>query len=288
MTVETHEAVAAGSPDASPERRSLARWLWSSPLFLGLATMAVFIGIWQVVAELEVFSPLLLPGPGVVWSRFVRLLTNPYQGNTLFGHTAASVRIAMTGGGAAALIGLPLGIWVGWSRSAREIVMPVFVMLRPIPPIAWIPFAVIWLGFGVTARSYVVFLSAFFPIVLNSVEAVVSIDKVQYHAAANLGATPRQTFRRVVLPGSLPILLTGGRIALGNAWMTLVAAEMLGATSGLGFMALNARRTLDSDIMFVAMGVLGVFGGLISLGSRWLETKLTPWATQFEAGTAVI
>ena len=127
------------------------------------------------------------------------------------------------------------------------------------------------------------FLSAFFPIVLNSVEAVVSIDKVQYHAAANLGATAGQTFRRIVLPTSLPILLTGARIALGNAWMTLVAAEMLGATAGLGFTALNARRTLDSDIMFVAMGVLGVFGALISLGSAWIEKKLTPWATRFEA-----
>ncbi len=291
VEAQTQDGAAADTSVAQNggrERQGVLAWMWSSPIVLGAVATAAFIGIWQVVADLELVSPLLLPGPGEIWSRFVRMWTTPYQGNTLIGHTAASLRVAFTGWGAAAILGLPLGIWVGWSRTARDIVMPIFVMLRPIPPIAWIPFAVIWLGFGVTARSFVVFLSAFFPIVLNSVEAVVSIDKVQYHAAANLGATPRQTFRRIVLPTSLPILLTGGRIALGNAWMTLVAAEMLGATAGLGFTALNARRTLDSDIMFVAMGVLGVFGGLISLGSAWLERKATPWATRFEAGSGPV
>lgn len=240
---------------------------------IGVLGVVVALGIWYLVSDgLELVNPLLLPSPVKVLLRFVDLLHAPYQGHTLIGHALVSTKLVLLGWGLGAVVGLPVGILMGWNRWIRAAVSPLFQLLRPIPPIAWIPLAILWFGLGDPARIYVVWLAAVVPWVLNSFEAVRSVDSLLISAARTLGAPPRTILAEIVIPTSVPVLIGGARIALGNAWMTLIAAELLAASSGLGFVALNARRTLDPDIMLVAMGSIGllglVFTALLSLLER--------------------
>jgi ABC-type nitrate/sulfonate/bicarbonate transport system permease component len=173
---------------------------------------------------------------------------------------------------------LPLGIAMGWWRRARWIAFPLFQVLRPIPPLAWIPLAIVWLGIGEPARIFVVFVAALVPWVMNSMQAVHSIDGLLVRAARTLGASDRQILTRVVCRTALPTLVAGARIALGNAWTTLIAAELLAATSGLGYIALNASRTLEMGILLVSMLVIGVLGAAFSFGMQALARVFAPWS----------
>jgi ABC-type nitrate/sulfonate/bicarbonate transport system permease component len=147
-----------------------------------------------------------------------------------------------------------------------------------VPPLAWIPLAILWLGIGDAARIFVVFIAAIVPWVMNSMQAVDSIDGLLIRAAMTLGANDRQILTRVVCRTALPTLVAGARIALGNAWTTLVAAELLAATAGLGYIALNASRTLEIGILLVAMAIIGVLGALFSIGMQLLTRVVAPWS----------
>jgi ABC-type nitrate/sulfonate/bicarbonate transport system permease component len=167
---------------------------------------------------------------------------------------------------------------MGWWRKARWIAFPIFQLLRPIPPLAWIPLAILWLGIGDSARIFVVFIAAIVPWVMNSMQAVYSIDGLLVRAAMTLGASDRQILTRVVCRTALPTLVAGARIALGNAWTTLVAAELLAATSGLGYIALNASRTLEMGILLVAMAIIGILGASFAIGMQLLTRLVAPWS----------
>ena len=225
-------------------------------------------------------SPLFLPPPGDVWDSLLRLLRRPYLGSSLGQHVVSSLKVVIGGWLLAGLVGVPIGIVMGWWRKARWCVFPVFQLLRPIPPLAWIPLAILWLGIGESARVFVVFIAAIVPWVMNSMQAVYSIDGILVRAAMSLGASNFQILTRVVCRTALPTLVAGARIALGNAWTTLVAAELVAATAGLGYIALNASRTLDVGILLVAMGIIGVLGALFSIGMQLLTRLLAPWARE--------
>lgn len=245
---------------------------------IGTLSTAVLIGTWYLCTDVAgLVSPLFLPSPVDVVERLIEFTQRDYQGQTLVGHLLTSLRIVATGWFVAGLIGLPLGVAMGWSPRVRAVVSPIFELIRPIPPIAWIPLAILWFGLGTSARVFVVTISAVVPWVLNSYEAVAGVDKLLVKASRSLGAPGKRTLVEVVLPASLPTLVGGARIALGNAWMTVVAAELLGATAGLGFVALHARSTLDPDIMLVAMLLIGVLGVAFSEGLRLLERRLSKW-----------
>ena len=220
--------------------------------------------------------PLFLPPPTDVVDAAVRLTTEPYLGDTLFGHSLASLVTVLMGWFAAGIIGLPLGIWVAWSKRARWTVYPVFQLLRPIPPIAWIPLALMWFGIGDVSRVFVVFVAAVVPWTLNSIQAVESIDPILVRAARVLGATQTRILGGVVIPTATPTLLAGAQIALGNAWTTVIAAELLGASNGLGYIALNSSRTLDTDILLVSMLTIGVIGAALSVLARTTVRLVSP------------
>jgi taurine transport system permease protein len=271
-------------PDAAPEadatlsfwRRDPGRVQWLLIAWLALAAM---FGLWWLATRPDgLVSPLFLPPPLDVWEAFVRLWSRPYLGSTLGEHVAASLRIVVGGWLLAGVIGLPLGIAMGWWKKARWIAFPVFQILRPVPPLAWIPLAILWLGIGNSARIFVVFIAAIVPWVMNSMQAVYSIDGLLVRAAKTLGASDSQILTRVVCRTALPTLVAGARIALGNAWTTLVAAELLAATAGLGYIALNASRTLEMGILLVAMGIIGLLGALFSIGMQMLTRWVAPWA----------
>jgi ABC-type nitrate/sulfonate/bicarbonate transport system permease component len=253
----------------------------SQPQALGIATLsvaAVVAAWWFMTRPGGAISPLSLPPPQDVADAFIRLLKRPYLGSTLAQHVGASLSVALGGWLAAGVIGLPLGIAMGWWRRMRWIVFPIFQILRPVPPLAFIPLAILWLGIGESARIFVVFVAAIVPWVMNSMQAVYSIDSLLVRAASTLGASDRQILTRVVCRTALPTLVAGARIALGNAWTTLVAAELLAATAGLGYIAVNASRTLETGILLVAMGIIGLLGALFSVAMHGLTRILAPWS----------
>ena len=252
--------------------RRLQQLLW------GAGTVVVLIALWFVATTvLGLVSPLALPAPQTVLARFVTLSSSDYVGETLWGHAAASVRIVGIGWALAGLIGVPLGVAMSWSRRARNLTYPVFQVLRSIPPIAWIPLAILWFGIDSSARVFIVVIAAVVPWTINSAEAVRGVDPLLVRAAVNLGAG-RRMLTSVVLPAGLPTLLAGARIALGNAWTALVAAELLAATSGLGFVALNASRALDTPTMLAAMFVIGALGILFSFVLLGVARLVAPWS----------
>lgn len=283
MTAET-SSPALVRHAALLRRRDLLRRLRFS--LVTVAGALAFVLLWHLVSQIDGVSRFMLPPPIDVWNAFLRLSTRPYLGGTLWEHTRDSISLALIGWVLAGVIGLPLGVMVGWSEKISRMVMPLFNLIRPIPPIAWIPIVIIWLGVGTTARAFVVFLSAWVPFVLNSAEAVRTVDQVLVRAGRTLGARNRQILTRIVLPTAMPMLVTGSRIALGNAWMTLIAAELLAASSGLGFIALNARRTFDTDVILMAMGVIGLFGAGISFALRGVERLIAPWSAATVRKTA--
>jgi ABC-type nitrate/sulfonate/bicarbonate transport system permease component len=261
------------------------RSFWRTPpghvawLAICVGSMLVLVGAWwSLTRPGGGISPLFLPPPDDVLDAFIRLLKRPYLGSTLGQHIAASLKVVMTGWLAAGLVGLPLGIAMGWWRKARWIAFPIFQILRPVPPLAWIPLAIVWLGIGESARVFVVFIAAIVPWVMNSMQAVYSIDALLVRAALTLGANDRQILTRVVCRTALPTLVAGARISLGNAWTTLVAAELLAATSGLGYIALNASRTLEIGILLVAMAIIGVLGALFSVIMQLVTRIVAPWS----------
>jgi ABC-type nitrate/sulfonate/bicarbonate transport system permease component len=257
-------------------RREPSRAQW---LAIAFASLAALLATWWALTRPDgVVSPLFLPPPSEVWDSFVRLLRRPYLGSTLGQHVGASLGIVIGGWLLAGAVGLPLGIAMGWWQKARWIAFPVFQILRPVPPLAWIPLAILWLGIGDSARIFVVFIAAIVPWVMNSMQAVYSIDGLLVRAAKTLGASDSQILTRVVCRTALPTLVAGARIALGNAWTTLVAAELLAATAGLGYIALNASRTLEIGILLVAMAIIGILGALFSIGMHVLTRLVAPWA----------
>jgi len=266
----------AGGSTASFWRREPGPIAW---LAIAMSFTAACIALWWFVTRPGgPVSPLFLPPPMDVVDAFVRLLARPYLGSTLGRHIASSLSVVIGGWLAAGLVGLPLGIAMGWWRKARWIPFPIFQLLRPIPPLAWIPLAILWLGIGDSARIFVVFIAAIVPWVMNSMQAVYSIDGLLVRAAMTLGASDRQILTRVVCRTALPTLVAGARIALGNAWTTLVAAELLAATSGLGYIALNASRTLEMGILLVAMAIIGILGASFAIGIQLLTRLVAPWS----------
>ncbi|MEM8950594.1 MAG: ABC transporter permease [Pseudomonadota bacterium] len=221
---------------------------------------------------------LYFPPPDDVLNRFWRMWTRPYIGSTLWQHILSSLYIVLTGWAAAALVGIPLGIAMAWWSRLKWIVFPIFQLIRPVPPLAWIPLTILWLGIGDAARISVVFIAALVPWLMNSMLAVYSVDRLLIDAARTLGASDRQILTRVVCRTALPTLVAAARMALGNAWSTLVAAEILAATAGLGYIAVNASQLLDTDVLIVAMIMIDLLGiGLTAL-IEMSQRILAPWS----------
>lgn len=250
----------------------------SRRIAIGTGTAFVLILAWHVATtQLHLVSPTALPSPEAVVSRIVTLSYTPYLGETLWGHAWASVQVVLGGWLLAGIVGITLGVSMSWSPLVRNLTFPIFQMLRSVSPIAWIPIALVWLGIDNSARIFIVFIAAVVPWTVNSMDAVRSVDPLLLRAARNLGAG-RRTLTSVVLPAGLPTLLAGARIALGNAWTALIAAELLAAVAGLGFVALNSSRVLDTPTMLAAMVIIGALGVLFSFVMLRISKTLAPWA----------
>jgi ABC-type nitrate/sulfonate/bicarbonate transport system permease component len=251
---------------------------------LAVVSVVVVVGIWLVLTSVtRVIPPAFLPPPQNIVTDFFRILGNPYVGNTLVGHTLVSLQIVLGGFFSALLIGIPLGILMGWFKRIEAVVDPLFQLLRPIPPLAWIPISLLWFGIGMQSKIFVIWLSAFVPCVINSYTGIRLTEPLLVKAALGLGVKrQRDLLREVAIPSALPIILGGARIGLGSAWMTLVAAELLASDAGLGYMMQMARRALEPSVIILGMLVIGILGALMARGLRALEKRVCPWVKEEE------
>jgi NitT/TauT family transport system permease protein len=234
--------------------------------FWPLVATAVFLALWHYSVVWT--GTKIFPSPRHVEQGMLELLRK----NVLWSDIGNSLRRVAIGFGAAAAIGIPLGLALGWYPAADQVVNPVVQILRPISPIAWIPVAIIFLGVGDHAAMLLIFLGAFFPIVVACVNGVSGVPSTFRRAGRNFGLSPADLLVRVVFPASLPQIIVGLRLALGIAWLVVVAAEMVAVDSGLGYLIIDARNSGKRyDLVVAAMLIIGVIGLLLDLLFRRLE-----------------
>ncbi|MDE1179103.1 ABC transporter permease subunit [Paraburkholderia sp.] len=245
---------------------------------ISLATTLVLVALWWTSTRFGWIKPLFLPSPGATFDALIGAIRGDTQGGTLLvQHITISVIRVLAAFALAVVTAVPVGIAMGTSRIARGIFDPVIEFYRPLPPLAYLPLIVIWLGIDESAKITLIFLACFAPLAMASKAGVRSVAIEQINAARSLGATRWQVIRLVVFPAALPEILTGMRIAIGFGWTTLVAAEMVAATAGLGQMVLNASNFLRTDIVIMGIVVIGVLAYCFDLLMRQMERALTPW-----------
>ena len=217
----------------------------------------IIIVLWAILTTYTGIIPsYLIPSPYAVWTAFINLLTS----GTLISDTASTLTRVILGFMVAALVAIPLGIIIGWSKTASNLSSLVIGVLRPIPPIAWIPFAILWFGVGLGSAIFIIFLGSIFPILINTADGVKRTDKVYIESAYTMGASQFQTIKKVVLPAALPNIITGLKVGIGIGLMCTVAAEMIGSDNGLGYLILTATSMLDSASAIVGMLTIGIIG----------------------------
>lgn len=233
---------------------------------LPAAVLALLLAGWDAAVRLS--GSDLFPGPLAVAAGIVELA----EQGLLVRYVVASLFRVTVGFGLALAVGIPLGLLLGWFERAFVALNPLLQVLRPISPIAWIPIAILWFGVSDAAPIYLIFLASVFPITVSAIAAVHNLQPVYLRAARNFELTGIQLFRRVVLPASLPQILTGVRIALGVAWLVVVAAEMIAVSSGLGFLIIDARNAGKRyDLVVAGMVLIGAIGFLLDLLVRRIE-----------------
>lgn len=246
------------------------KWLWA------IGGLGLFFTLWTVAALL-LASPVLLPTPAAVLAGFFLLIGD----GTLIGDIAASMKRVLGGFLIASLIAVPLALLMAFSRPVGFLLSPIIMFLRPIPPIAWIPIAILWFGIGDPPSYFITALAAFFPIFINSYVGGHSVRPEHVHAAKSLGAGSRTLFMRIYLPSAMPMIATGLRIGLGQSWMAVVTAELIAAHSGLGYMIQANRLALETGLVLVGMCVIGVLGAVMAVILEILERRvLVPWRYQ--------
>jgi len=235
-----------------------------------LLVLAAIIAVWWLaVAATE---SAIFPTPWQVVTGAWELA----QDGTLWEHIGASLFRVGAGFGLAAIVAVPLGLWMGWVASAYRMFNPVFQMLRPISPIAWIPIAILWFGVGDVSPIFLIFISSVFPMIVQTTSGVHTIERRYLRAAANFGVSRSVLFRRVVIPAVLPEIIVGMRIGIGVAWLVVVAAEMIALRSGLGYLIMDSRNAGNRyDLVIASMIIIGLIGLLLDSGTRLLE-KLKP------------
>ncbi len=229
-------------------------------------TAALFLALWYFSVAWTKTN--IFPSPREV----VRGMAELVRQHALWGDIVDSLRRVAIGFGTAAVLGIPIGLTLGWYPAADQVVNPVMQLLRPISPIAWIPVAIIFFGVGDKAAIFLIFMGAYFPIVVACASGVTNVPAMYRRAGHNFGLTPVQVLARVVFPAALPRILMGLRIALGIAWLVVVAAEMIAVDSGLGYLVIDSRNSGKRyDLVVAAMLMIGVIGLILDTAFRSLE-----------------
>lgn len=248
-----------------------------SSMVTSLVTIVAFVGIWFAVTNLHLIKPLFLPSPQAVYAKFLVVATDGFANSTLAQHTGISLLRVFGAFALACLTAIPVGVMMGVSRIARGVFDPPIEFYRPLPPLAYLPLIIIWFGIGEFSKVLLIYLAIFAPLAIAARAGVRSVSIEQIHAAYSMGASRTQVVFYVIMKSALPEIFTGMRIGIGVGWTTLVAAEMVASTSGLGFMVLNAAEFLASDVVIMGIIVIGFFALCFDVLMRYVERVLVPW-----------
>lgn len=229
-------------------------------LALSVAGLATFFGIWSLASVAGLAPPQFLPPPWEVAAKFVALTHEPFVGYTLQQHLLSSFMRFGMGFGLAVVIGVPLGLLMGWFRGLDLVVSPLFDALRFVAPIAWVPFAALWFGTGIGGPVLVIFTGAFPPCVINSYRGARYVEPYLIEAARTLGASNWRIIAEVLLPASVPSIVAGLRVSAGLAWQSLVGAELIVASSGIGYLLVKGQANISTSIVMSGMIAIGVVG----------------------------
>lgn len=257
-----------------PELKKNEKW---KMLAVSLLSVGLVLLIWFIITALQWVSPLFLPGPQAVFHKFIEVSQQGFMKATLWQHLASSMSRVLIALFAAIIVGVPIGLWMGLNKWARAVIDPLVELLRPIPPLAYLPLLVIWFGIGETTKILLIFFSILAPVIISSTHGVLSHQINRERAALSLGASKSQIFWHVILPTALPHIITGIRIGLGVGWSTLVAAELVAADRGIGFMVQSAAQFLITDTVILGIIVIAIVAVSFELYLRWLQKQLSPW-----------
>ncbi|WP_372825696.1 ABC transporter permease [Polaromonas sp.] len=248
----------------------------STSLFWRLTAIGTvaFFAFWYLARVLHFAPPQFLPMPHEVLAKLVDLFYNPFAGATLVDHMLSSLGRYAMGFGLAALIGVPLGLAMGWFRLLDDIVTPLFDGLRFIAPVAWVPFAALWFGTGIGGPTLIIFAGAFPPCLINAYRGAKNVDVHYLEAASMLGVGSFKTITEVLFPAAVPSIIAGLRIGAGLGWMSLVGAELIVASSGMGNLIVRAQSAIATDTVMAGMIAIGMVGVVIDVLIRRLERWL--------------
>jgi taurine transport system permease protein len=271
------------APEAVAKRAANGRSLRIAPPRLSyvakvsIATSILLFALWWAAARMAIVPAMFLPAPEAVVAKFFAVWTDGFEGATLPEHLLASLARMLAALGAAVATGVAIGFAIHLSRTARGILEPIVEFYRPIPPLAYLPLVIIWFGIGEFAKILVIYLGILPAIVIATTDGLRSIGEDKINAARALGASRFQLVTLVLLPHALPSILTGTRIGMGAGWATLVAAELIAATSGLGFMIKGAADFLVTDVVILGILTIGVAAVVMEALLRLFQRVFVPW-----------
>ena len=245
--------------------------------WLSVLTIVLLIGLWWFITAMGWVKPLFMPSPGAIVTKFMDIWTNGFTGTPLWEHIAISTARVFGAFLLACVIGIPLGLAMGMSPVMRGIFDPPIEFYRPIPPLAYLPLMIIWFGIGETSKVLLIFLSVFAPVALGARSGVRSAAIEQIHAAYSFGASRWNVMRHVILPSAMPEILTAMRVGIGFGWTTLVAAEMVAATKGIGYMVLSASQFLQTATVINGIIIIAAIAYAFDMLMRYIERKVVPW-----------
>lgn len=249
----------------------------STEKILTIITVIVVLAAWYIITATGAFSETIIPSPKSVWESFVTITQNGYKGHSLMEHLATSMQRLVIAYLLVVVTAVPLGLLSGYNSKICAILEPIVEFYRPLPPLAYYTILVLWMGIDESSKLALLYLAGFAPVYISCVSGVLRIKEDYINGAKTLGAGKRQIFFYVIFPGSLPDIFTGLRTALGVEYTTLVAAEMVAATAGMGWLVLDASNYLRSDIVFMGVIIMGITGILLDKIIRLLEKKIIHW-----------
>jgi NitT/TauT family transport system permease protein len=258
--------MAVSARSQAPTRREL--------IALSLVGAVVFFGGWHVASASGLVSPRVLPAPLSVLEAGLRMSQTPFAGNLLQAHILASLQRFAMGFGLAAVVGIPLGLAMGRYRMVDDVVSPVFESLRFVAPLAWVPFAALWFGTGIGGPVMVIFAGALPPCVINAYRGAKLVETRLVEAAQTLGASNLRVIAEVLLPGALPSIVAGLRVSAGLAWQSLIGAELIVVSAGIGYVMVQGQSNLSPAIVMAGMLAVGVVGLLIDVVLRMAERRI--------------
>jgi taurine transport system permease protein len=245
-------------------------------LNFALSACSILLLLW-VWFSVSAVNSRLIPTPAVTWERFLLLLEKPVMRVSFGGHILISLRRILLALIASWIIGISFGVFIGWNKKMNALLGSVFELIRPIPPLAWIPLITICFGIGEFPKLLIVFIGAVMPVIINSRAGMQGIEQIYLDVGIAFNGTQAQVLKEIAIPAALPVIFAGIRTSTSVAWSVVLAAEMIGANAGVGFLVVRGMNGDDMALVVVAMITIGVIGALLSVLTSWMERLVCPW-----------